>query len=100
MSADGSFDHCPRYGEPMKAGFAARAATLSFIEPEKFRRFAFIDEDLAQTGLLRKLLPWKGEYYRAYLCRSCSLYVVDYSHTLSRREADEAAHAIDAGADT
>jgi len=42
---------CPRCGETMERGFSARAAGLSFIAPEKFNRYAFLDEDIAQAGL-------------------------------------------------
>jgi hypothetical protein len=59
----------------------------------KQNNFAFIDEDLAQAGW-RKFLPSKAEYFRSFLCRSCKLYVVDYSKSLSRPEAEQAAHAI------
>jgi hypothetical protein len=83
-----SLDSCPRCGSPLQLGFAARSVGLSFVSPEKFEHFAFLDEDVSQAGL-KKLLPSKAEYYRAYLCRSCKLYVVDYSKIYHRNDAEQ-----------
>ena len=74
---------CPQCGQDFQPGFAGRSIGLSFIAPEKFAKNVFIDEDLVRSGL-RKLLPAKAEYYRSYLCRSCQLYLIDYSKGLSR----------------
>ncbi len=82
------FTSCPRCGEEMQDGFAGKAAGLSFVAREKFERFAFIDEDVSGAGL-KKLFPWKAEYYDSYLCRSCELYIIDFSMTLSRVEAEQ-----------
>ena len=87
-----AFAVCPRCGKAMDAGFAHKAAGLSFVAPEKLDHFIFIDEDLSQAGL-HKFLPSKAEYFRSFLCRSCKLYVVDYSRSLSRPEAEQLAHA-------
>ena len=91
MAATG-FDVCPRCGKTMEAGFAHKTAGLSFVAPDKLDHFIFIDEDLAQAGW-RKFLPSKAEYFRSFLCRSCKLYVVDYSRSFSRQEAEQASHA-------
>jgi hypothetical protein len=59
------FDACPRCGKSLQACFAAKAIGLAFIASEQFERFAFLDEDLAKSGL-RKFLPSKAEYFRSY----------------------------------
>ena len=85
--------NCPRCNETLQPGFAHRAAGLSFVEPEKLEHFAFIDEDISGAGLT-KFLPSRAAFFRSYLCRSCELYLIDYSETLTRAEADEAAKAM------
>ena len=79
---------CPRCGEEMDDGFAVKAAGLSFVARDKFERFAFLDEDVSGAGL-KKIFPGKAEYFDSYLCRSCELYVIDFSTTLSRVEAEQ-----------
>ncbi len=69
---------CPRCASVMEMGFASGIVNLSFMPPEKFAHFAFKDEDLAQVGWLRHLLPSKAEYFRSYLCRECEFYLVDW----------------------
>jgi hypothetical protein len=84
---------CPRCGQPLQAGFAAKAAGLSFVAPDKFKRFVFLDEDLGKAGWT-KLLPSWAKYFRSHLCRGCELYLVDYSACLSRHEAEREAEAL------
>ena len=84
---------CPRCAQPLEPGFAHRAAGLSFVALEKLQRFVFLDEDLAQAGL-QKMLPSPAEFFRSYLCRSCELYVIDYSQTLNRGEAETEARSL------
>jgi len=91
--SDTEFQTCPRCRQQLQAGFTARAAGLSFITPEKFERFAFLDEDLSSAGL-RKLIPWKAEYFRSYLCRSCELYLVDFGTVLDRTQAEIVAKSL------
>jgi hypothetical protein len=79
---------CPQCGGSLEQGFAARAAGLSFVAPGKLEHQVFLDEDISQAGL-KKLLPSKAEYYRSFLCRSCKLYIIDYSRTYSRDDAEE-----------
>lgn len=88
-----SLEACPRCGSTLLAGFAAKAAGLSFITPERFEHFAFLDEDIAKAGL-KKLLPWKAEYYRSYVCQSCELYLIDFGTTLNRKQADQLAQSL------
>jgi hypothetical protein len=80
---------CPTCGGPLARGFAVKAAGLSFVRPQKFKKFAFIDEDLQGAGLT-KLLPARARFCPSFLCRACRIYVVDYGTTLTRREATEA----------
>ena len=84
---------CPRCGAAVKAGFAGKAIGLSFVAPEQFERFAFLDEDLAKSGL-RKLLPSRAEYFRSYLCRTCELYLIDFGTTLDRGQAEQVARSL------
>lgn len=84
---------CPRCGHQLVAGFAAKAAGLSFIAPDKFKRYVFLDEDLGRAGW-SKLLPSKAEYFRSYLCRGCELYMVDYGTAIGRADATEEAEAL------
>lgn len=85
--------NCPRCDEKLEAGFAHRAAGLSFVEPQKLEHFVFTDEDLSGAGLSR-FLPAPAHFFRSYLCRSCELYLIDYSGTLTRAEAEEVAKAM------
>jgi hypothetical protein len=84
---------CPRCTQPLESGFAHRAAGLSFVALEKLQKFMFLDEDLAQAGL-QKLLPSPAAFFRSYLCRGCELYIIDYSQTLNRHEAEAEARSL------
>lgn len=84
---------CPRCAQQLQAGFASKAAGLSFVAPDKFKQFAFLDEDLGRTGLA-KLLPSRAEYFPSFLCRGCELYLVDYGTCLGRQEAERVAEAL------
>jgi Domain of unknown function (DUF6487) len=89
-----TFETCPRCGKMIEAGFTgATAPGLSFVAPDKFRHFAFLDEDVSKAGI-RKFLPWAARYFRSYLCRSCELYIVEYSVRLNRAQANQAAAAM------
>ena len=83
---------CPRCGAVMEAGFANKAAGLSFVAHEKLKHFAFLDEDISHAGLA-KLFPSRAQYFRSALCRSCELYLIDYSATLDRAQAEQVAQA-------
>jgi hypothetical protein len=88
-----TFQNCPRCGKNLEAGFAgATTPGLSFVAPDKLRHFAFVDEDLSKAGI-RKFLPWAARYFRSYLCRSCELYLIDYSVSLNRAEAKQVTEA-------
>lgn len=84
---------CPRCGNTLEAGFASRSSGLSFIAPDKFARFMFLDEDVSKAGF-RKLFPWKAEYNRAYRCQTCKLYLRDYGVIYSRHEAETIAVSL------
>jgi len=83
------FTGCPRCGKEMLDGFAVKTAGLSFVAREKFKSSAFLDEDLSGAGLTKYAPGWKAEYFDSYLCRSCDLYIIDFSTTLSRSEAEQ-----------
>jgi len=89
-----SFESCPRCETKFEPGFFARTTGLSFAEPGKFENFGFVDEDVSGVGVLRKMLPSKGEWYRSYLCRSCKLYLVDYSQSFDREQVNEIAQTL------
>src|SRR5260370_24784761 len=93
MVASTPLETCPRCAAPTEQGFCHREIGFSFVAPGKLAKFVSIDEDLAKAGL-RKFLPSKAEYYRSYLCRACSLYVVDYSASLNSAEAKDLAASI------
>jgi hypothetical protein len=84
---------CPKCGAMMRQGFVTRKSLLSWIDPEQFEHFIFPDRDLRGTGL-RRLLPGKAEYELAYHCPTCQIYLVDYSRTFSRAEAEGLAHTM------
>jgi hypothetical protein len=89
---DGPIEKCPQCGVTLERGFSHRSLGLSFVVPEKLQHFAFIDEDLAHAGL-RKLLPSRVEFFQAYLCRSCELYLIDFSKTFDRAQAEQLARS-------
>ena len=93
MVAGTSLDTCPSCGTATEQGFCHRAIGLSFVAPRKLANLVSIDEDLPKAGY-GKFLPSKAAYYRSYLCRACSLYVVDYGTLLRSAEAKELAGAI------
>jgi hypothetical protein len=88
-----TFQNCPRCRESLEAGFAAKAPGLSFVAPDKLEHFVFVDEDVAKAGF-RKFLPSPAAYFRSYLCRSCELYIIDYSVSLDRAQANRAAETM------
>jgi hypothetical protein len=71
----------------MASGYSCANAALSWIEKEKFRSFAFVDKDLSGAGV-RKLLPWKGYYFKASHCRLCQMVVIDYSKKFDRKSVE------------
>ena len=83
-----AFENCPRCNGSLQDGFAHKAAGLSFVSPHSFEQFVSLDEDLAEAGL-RKLLPSTAEYFGSHVCRSCELYLIDFSRTYNRDEAKE-----------
>lgn len=91
--SESTLHNCPRCGESLEVGFAAKAPGLSFVAPDKLEQFLFVDEDLAKSGA-RKILPSRAAYFRSYLCRSCKLYMIDYGVTLNRAQAKLAAESL------
>jgi hypothetical protein len=96
-TAMNAFDTCPRCGKQLEAGFAQKVMGLSFVASHKLNRFISVDEDLTLSGglksrlygLVKKVLPSKAAYFRSYLCRSCELYLIDYSTTIGHAQAQE-----------
>jgi hypothetical protein len=88
-------ENCPSCGQPLERGFAVKSAVLSFVRPDKFKKFAFVDEDLQRVGFA-KYLPSRARYCPSFLCRNCQLCLVNYGTVLSRREASEAARKLEA----
>lgn len=93
MVAGTVLENCPRCGARTEQGFCHRANGLSFVAPAKLAKFVSIDEDLVKAGF-RKLLPSKAEYYRSFLCRACSLYVVDFGISFGSAAAKELAASM------
>jgi len=94
MSEERAFQNCPRCGEELTAGLAHKSAGLSFVTPDKLQNFIFVDEDVAQAGW-SKIFPSAAAFFRSYLCRSCELYIVDYSQAIDRAEASQIREAAD-----
>jgi hypothetical protein len=96
-TAMNALDTCPRCGEQLEAGFAQKQTGVYFVASDKLNRFIFVGEDLALSaglksrlyGLVKKVLPSRAEYFRSYLCRSCELYLIDYSTTIGHAQAKE-----------
>jgi hypothetical protein len=84
-----ALDICPRCGERLEAGFAHKVSGLSFVTPDRLNRFISVGEDLARLAWWKKVVPSRAEYFRSYLCRSCELYLIDYSTTIGHAQAKE-----------
>ncbi len=83
------FIGCPRCEETMQNGFYIKNCGLFFVAPEKINKNFYIAENLPKISFLKKLFLWKAVYFDSYLCRSCELYIIDFSTTLSRAEAEQ-----------
>ena len=87
-------NNCPTCGKALQKGLSSKAVGLSFVSPQKFKHFAFVGEDLNRRSVLRKIFPSAARFCPSYVCRACSLYLVDYGTVLSRHEADELAASL------
>ena len=85
---------CPRCGARMERGFSVRTHGLSWIPPEKMKRFAFVDQDLNAAGVKQYLPLAKAAYDLSYHCPHCKLYIVDYSTSVSSAEAKALAETL------
>jgi hypothetical protein len=85
--------HCPVCTGIMEKGFSVRNYGLSWIPVEKMKHFVFIDKDLNEAGL-KKYLPSKAAYDLSYHCPNCKIYIVDYSKSFSRADANKLAESI------
>ncbi len=77
----------------MEQGFSHKNTGLSWVAAQKLRKFAFSDEDLNEAGL-KKYLPAVAAFNLSYLCPDCKIYIVDYSKSLPRAEANKLAATI------
>lgn len=71
----------------MQSGYSSANTGLSWIDEDKFQSFAFIDKDLSGAGL-RKLFPWKSEYFKASNWTQCMIVLIDYSERLDRKAVE------------
>ena len=69
----------------MRLAFCNRASGLSYTETTQFEHTVFRDIDLSGAGL-RKLIPWKGEWHMAHICKDCGIYTIEYKKAFSRKE--------------
>ncbi len=90
---NGKLSNCPVCSGIMEKGFSARTQGLSWIPAEKMKQFAFLDKDLNEAGL-KQLFPAKATYDLSYHCPDCKIYIVDYSKSYSRKEANELAESV------
>lgn len=84
---------CPVCGGDMEKGFSSRNHGLSWIPAAKMKQFAFLDKDLNEAGL-RQFLPSAAAYDLSYNCSRCKIYIVDYSASYSRKEANDIAESL------
>ena len=78
---------CHQCQHEMVSGYSSANTGLSWIEEEQFRSFAFLDKDLSEAGL-KKLFPWKGEYFKAAHCSHCRIVLIDYSQRHDRKAVE------------
>jgi hypothetical protein len=71
----------------MVSGYSSANVGLSWVEEEKFKTFAFMDKDLSKAGM-KKLFPWKGEYFKATNCPQCQIVLIDYSQKHDRKAVE------------
>ena len=75
---------CPKCEQEMAKGFSSANTSLSWIDEDKFKSYIFMDADLSESGI-KKLIPWKGEYFEAANCIQCKVVIVDYSKKYDRK---------------
>lgn len=85
---------CPRCGGKLEHGLSSKSAGLSFVPPERLRRFLFVDEDLNGRRWLVRLFASRARFCPSHLCRACSLYVVEFGTVLTRPEANRFAASL------
>jgi len=71
----------------MRPAFCNRAAGLSYTDPSQFENFVIKDSDLLKAGF-RKLIPWKGEWFKAHICKDCGVYTIEYTKAYSRKDVE------------
>jgi len=78
---------CPKCQNTMERGYSSANTGLSWIDEDKFQSFAFIDKDLSGAGL-KKLFPWKGEYFMASNCAQCKIVLINYAEKFDRKAVE------------
>jgi hypothetical protein len=71
----------------MKPAFCNRGTGLSYTDPSQYKNFVFKDNDLSKAGF-RRLIPWKGEWHTAHICKNCGVYTIEYSQAYTRKEVE------------
>jgi hypothetical protein len=85
--------NCPKCDGEMELGYSCRSSPLAFVTSEKVQKFVHMNEDLNRAGL-KVLLPAKASYNVAYHCSACRILLVDYSRSISSKEAKAAAALV------
>lgn len=85
---DNKLSDCPLCGSALEKGFSARTHGLSWIPVRKMKEFAFLDKDLNEVGL-KQYFPSRAIYNLSYHCPNCKIYIIDYSRSISRAEANQ-----------
>jgi len=77
---------CPKCGKNMSHGFTSKAMLVSFIEPCELVKTFSNKGELGSRSFFEKWLG-SSKWNLAYHCNSCSIHLVCYKDTLTRKEA-------------
>lgn len=83
---DAVFAKCHRCGEDTEEGLNLIKSGLYFSSFKQAKQFVSKPEDLSKVGW-RAYFPSRVRYFRAYICRKCQTYTIDFSRKLSHTEA-------------
>ena len=81
--------NCPKCSEEMELAFCSTSSGLSYVQPQQFEKFAFVDQDLSEEGLLKFLPIQKGKWHPSTICKPCEVYIIEYGKKLTRNEIEE-----------
>jgi len=80
---------CPRCGGVMNAGFMiANSGLGGFASMESISKPIYATETIVGAGWF-SILPSFAKWFKASLCRTCRLLVIDYSKKLSHSDAKQ-----------